>query len=255
VIIASELTKVFRRGGREIRAVHGVSLTLARGEIVGLVGPSGSGKTTLGLMLCGVLRPSAGTVSLAGRGRPVRSQVVFQDPREGLNPRMKVYALVAEPLAVAGAPRREVEGRVKRVMQEVQLDASLLERYPHELSGGQRQRVAIARAVIARPDFVVADEPTAMLDPTVAAGIIRLLKEINRTAQTAFLLISHDLALVAQDCDRIGVLHEGRLVEIGEARRVAVSPASAPARMLVNAARARELALAAAGATCAGSAT
>ena len=240
----SRVTKLYRRAGSVIRAVDGVSLALRENEVLGLVGRSGSGKTTLGMIICGAMRSTSGEVRPAEAGRNLRAQMIFQDPREGLNPRMKVRELVAEPLAVQRKPPGDIEGRVVRALEEVQLEGDLLRRYPHELSGGQRQRVAIARALIAHPDLVIADEPTSMLDATVSAEVIGLLKKLIEAERMTFVYITHDLAQAAEICDRIGVMSAGKLVELGEPDQVCVVPRSEEARRLLCAARAREAALA-----------
>ena len=169
--------------------------------------------------------------------------MIFQDPREGLNPRMKVGDIVAEPLAVRPSPPDDLEARVVRALDEVQLDGVLLERYPHEMSGGQRQRVAIARALIAHPDLVIADEPTSMLDATASAEVIGLLRGLIESERMTFVFITHDLAKAADLCDRVGVMSEGRLVEIASAGRACSSPRSEEARALLRASRARQEAL------------
>jgi ABC-type glutathione transport system ATPase component len=250
VIVAKGLTRVFvrRRGlfGRPdaVRAVDEVDLELEKGEVFGLVGKSGSGKTTLGLMLCGALDPSSGEVGSAEPGRVIRSHMVFQDPRESLNPRMKVLEIVAEPLLASGVPRAEREARAGQALEKVRLEPESAGRFPHELSGGQRQRVAIARASISNPDLVVADEPTSMLDATVASEVLSLLESLAREEGSALLLITHDLAQAAGVCDRIGVMHEGKLVETGDPLSLCLSPGTPPARELVEASRKRELPLA-----------
>jgi len=238
-----QVTKLYRRADGVTRAVDGVSLALKESEVVGLVGRSGSGKTTLGMIICGAMRPTSGEVKHAAAGRAPRAQMIFQDPREGLNPRMKVREIVAEPLAVQPKPPGDVEGRVVRALEDVQLPVDLLRRYPHELSGGQRQRVAIARALIAHPDLVVADEPTSMLDATVSIEVIGLLRKLISAERMAFVFITHDLAQAAMISDRIGVMSEGRLVEFGKARQVCTEPGSEEAKRLLEAARAREAAL------------
>lgn len=245
----SRVTKLYRRAGGVIRAVDGVSLALKENEVLGLVGRSGSGKTTLGMIICGAMRPTSGEVRPAEGGRRLRAQMIFQDPRESLNPRMKVRELVAEPLAVQRKPPGSIEERAVRALEEVQLEANLLQRYPHELSGGQRQRVAIARALIAHPDLVIADEPTSMLDATVSAEVIGLLKKLIEAERMTFVFITHDLAQAAEICDRIGVMSEGKLVELGEASQVCVAPRNEEARELLHAARVRQAALTASAST------
>jgi len=211
-----------RRPGRT--AVRGVSFAVDPGEIVAVVGASGSGKTTLGRTVIGLQQPSRGQVLFRGRD-PFRdpaawsefrqnAQIVFQDPYSSLDPRMRVAALVGEPLrhdrALGESERRE---RVANILRQVGLDESHLGRFPHELSGGQRQRVAIARAVVRRPAFVVADEPVSALDLTIQKQILSLLRGLQRSHGFACLLITHDLGVVAEIADRVLVMEEGEIVE------------------------------------------
>ncbi len=246
MIETKDLSRVFvRRSGLlrradVVRAVDGVNLSVAEGEVFGLVGRSGSGKTTLGLMLCGALAPSAGEVRASIPGRAVRSHMVFQDPRESLNPRLGVGEIVAEPLRIAGVSKAERAARAREALGKVGLEPDAAERYPFELSGGQRQRVAIARSMIGRPDLVVADEPTSMLDQTAAAEVLSLLASLGEEGKTAFVLITHDLAQAAGVCDRIGVMDEGQLVEIGRPESICLDPQTAASRALLEAARTRE---------------
>jgi ABC-type glutathione transport system ATPase component len=243
------VTMLFRRGGLfdrgpTVRAVDDVSLVVGDGEAFGLVGRSGSGKTTLGMIMCGALRPTAGDVRPTGDRRALRSQAIFQDPRDSLDPRMRVRDIVAEPLAVRRPPPPRIPAEVVRTLARVQLGEELCERFPHELSGGQRQRVSIARALIGRPDLIVADEPTSMLDATAAVEIISLLKGLKEEGRMSFVFITHDLAQAAVLCDRMGVMADGALVEVGEPRRLCVAPRGAEAQALLEAARSRQNALA-----------
>lgn len=214
-----------RRGlfapARELVAVDDVSLALAPGESLGLVGESGCGKSTLGRLACGLLRPDAGRVLLdgaplppAGAGSPAsgRIQMVFQDPASSLNPRLRVRASVAEPLAARGMGRRERRRLADEALAAVGLSGAG-DRYPHEFSGGQRQRVAVARALVTRPGVIVCDEPVSALDASVQAQILNLLREAQERFRPAFLFISHDLAVVGFMCSRIAVMYLGRIVE------------------------------------------
>jgi ABC-type glutathione transport system ATPase component len=234
---------MFRKGAG-IRALNGVSLEIASGEIFGLIGRSGSGKTTLGLLVSGIEKPSSGEISLSVAQDLSPVQMVFQDPRDSLNPRMRAFDIIAEPLVVRKLPQEVIQGRVKQVADKVALRQELLSRYPHQLSGGERQRAAIARAVIGSPRLIVADEPTSMLDPTVSREILRLVLRLNRKDGVTFLFISHDLAEAACICSRIGIMHNGELVEMGAVEDVLLSPAHEETRRLVAAARERELAIA-----------
>ena len=218
-------------------AVAGVDIEVREGEIVGLVGESGSGKSTLGRLLVRLLEPDAGTIRFEGddllalRGEALRRrrrgfQFVFQDPLAALNPRMRVGSLVREPLEVhrIGADRRDRDERVATLLREVGLDRHAMERYPSEFSGGQRQRIGIARAIACEPRFLVADEPVSALDPPIQAQIVNLLLDLRDRRGLSILFVSHDLRLVGHLCDRISVMHRGRIVEEGPARRICQTP-------------------------------
>ncbi len=210
-----------------VRAVDGVDLAIAEGETVALVGESGCGKSTLGRALLRLEEATEGVVRGAGKDltvlsetllRPLRRsmQMVFQDPFSSLNPRMKIEETLSEPLLVHGlATRREAKGRVAEILDVVGLDPRVAQRYPHEFSGGQRQRIAIARAVIARPKFVVADEPISALDISVQAQILDLFEDLKGRFALTYLFISHDLAVVRHIADTVAVMYLGRIVEQG----------------------------------------
>jgi peptide/nickel transport system ATP-binding protein len=246
------------------RALDRVSLFIAPGECLGLVGESGSGKSTLARAVMGVEPPDAGSVRLMGRDlytmppRELRQmrrhcQMVFQDPDGSLDPRHKVERIVAEPLHLLSLDRAAERGRVANSLAAVGLEAEMAQRYPHELSGGQRQRVAIARALVTAPALVVADEPVSALDMSVQAQVLDLMLDLKRRLGLAFLLISHDLAVVAHMAERVTVLKDGRIVEEGETATVLRRPAHPYTRQLLAAtlpadpARARAALLQAAG--------
>ncbi len=228
-------------------ALNGVSFSIIAGRSFGIVGESGSGKSTLARIALALDKPDAGVVRLEGRSlfdlgrRELRAarahmQLIFQDPYGSLDPRMRVERIVAEPLAaLGGASRAERRRRVADSLEAVGLRASDAAKYPHEFSGGQRQRVAIARALITRPKLVVADEPVSALDVSVQAQALNLMSDLQRDAGVTFLLISHDLAVVAHICETTAVMFRGRIVEIGPTAELFASPAHPYARELVDA--------------------
>ena len=208
-----------------LRAVDGVSFDVAAGETLGLVGESGCGKSTVGRAVVGLVKPSAGSVRLAGmeiahfskrRLRPLRTiaQIVFQDPYSSLNPRMRARTIVGEPLRNFGrATGVELDREVARLFERVGLRREALDFYPHEFSGGQRQRLGIARAIALSPQLIVCDEPVSALDVSIQAQILNLLRDLQADAGLAFLFISHDLAVVRHVSHRVAVMYVGRLVE------------------------------------------
>jgi peptide/nickel transport system ATP-binding protein len=228
-------------------ALVGVSLTVMAGRSFGIVGESGSGKSTLARIALALMKPDLGVVRLEGRAlfdlsrsalRAARAdmQMIFQDPYGSLDPRMRVEWIVAEPLAAlqrtARAERRE---RVAEALRSVGLRAADAQKYPHEFSGGQRQRIAIARALITRPKLVVADEPVSALDVSVQAQALNLMSDLQRDAGVTFLLISHDLAVVAHLCVTTAVMYRGRIVETGPTEELFRRPAHPYTRELVEA--------------------
>ncbi|WP_314174387.1 ABC transporter ATP-binding protein [Streptomyces winkii] len=224
------------RGRGTVRAVDGVSLTVGRGEVVGLVGESGSGKSTVGQCVVRLDTPTAGTIRIGGtdvtrlsrrRLRPLRKHfnIVYQDPSASLDPRMRVARIVGEPLVLHGvASGTALRDRTEELLRQVGLPPGTAERRPHELSGGQRQRVSIARALAVDPMLLVADEPTSALDVSVQASVLNLLADLQRDRGFGCLFITHDLAAVEFLADRIAVMYLGEIVETAPAAALFAEP-------------------------------
>ena len=232
-----EVEVVYERRGRErVRAVAGASLSVERGQIVGLVGESGCGKSSLGRAAVGLVRPAAGSVVFEGRevtpltrrARPrelARLQMVFQNPYSSLNPRRTVGSQLADALdALDLTPRRGRRARVEELLDLVGLPAAAAALYPHQFSGGQRQRIAVARALAAEPSVLVLDEPLASLDASAQAQLANLLVDLSRRLSLSLLLISHDLAIVRHVADVVSVMYLGVMVETGPTQPVWALP-------------------------------
>ena len=228
---------LFGRDKKVLKAVDGLSFTVARGETLSLVGESGCGKSTVAKALMRLYRPTAGQVVLGGMRidelsdgalRPLRRriQMVFQDPFSSLNPRMRVRAILSEPIRNFGLAKggADMERRLAALMERVGLPRDALGRYPHEFSGGQRQRIGIARALAAEPDLIICDEAVSALDVSVKAQIVNLLGDLQRDLDLALLFISHDLAIVEHMTHRVAVMYLGKIVEIGPRRELFTAP-------------------------------
>ena len=235
------------RAAGTVKAVVGVSLALQRGEVLGLVGESGCGKSTLARTILQLVPATEGTIVLEGRNLTAANsaevtaarrklQMVFQDPYASLNPRMTVFATLAEPMRVhrVCAPAA-VAAEVTELMQRVGLAPRFLQKYPHEFSGGQRQRIAVARALAMRPKVIIADEPVSALDVSVQAQILNLLAQLVRQMDLSLIFIAHDLSVVKHISDRVAVMYLGKIVELGRASDVIERPRHPYTRALVSA--------------------
>jgi len=246
--VGRSLGEIVRGKHPAVRALDGVSFDVGSGDAVAVVGESGCGKTTLGRLMLKLVEPTAGSIafdgtalaSLAGeslRGFRRQAQLVFQNPFDALNPRFTIYRAVAEPLLNAGIDKAEHMDRLATAFRRVHLPDldRYLDKYPHQLSGGQLQRVVLARALVLAPRFLVADEPVSMLDVSVRAGILALMREIRDVMGLSAIYISHDLALVRYLCERTLVMYLGRIVEDGPTREIVRRPLHPYTRALVAA--------------------
>jgi ABC-type oligopeptide transport system ATPase subunit len=257
MLVVEALTKEFpgaRKGlarrGPPIKALDGVSLDVRRGESFGLVGESGSGKTTLTRCVLRLEPATSGRILFDGadlarlsapamRRLRARLQIVFQDPYASLDPRMSVRDIVSEPMWIhreaLSLSREGIEARARELIELVGLSPLHLGRFPHEFSGGQRQRIGIARALSVRPEFLILDEPTSALDVSVQAQILNLLHDLQKRLHLTYLFISHDLGVIRHVCDRVALIHRGRIVEEGDTEEVFLRPRSDYARLLIAA--------------------
>lgn len=233
-LIAIDALDVEFAGG--VRALSDVSLSIGKGDILGLVGESGSGKTTLCKALMGLVRPTAGRIAIDGE--PLndvldrdalafrrRAQMLLQDAAASLSPRMRIGALVEEPLRIHGLPLEEGRARIRLLLTRLGLPQNTLAKYPHQVSGGQARRVAILRALVLTPDIIVADEPTAGLDVSVQGDLLNLLLDLQREFGLTYLIVSHNLNVVRRITTRMAVMYLGQIVEEGPTRALFAGPA------------------------------
>ncbi|MGR3367944.1 MAG: ABC transporter ATP-binding protein [Sagittula sp.] len=228
-----------------VKAVHPITLSVRKGETLGIVGESGCGKSTLARMLVGLLPPSTGTIQIEGKALDnadpaafgKRIQYVFQDPISSLNPRKTIRQVMEAPLKhLHGMPAAKRRERIREIFDSVNLREEFLDRYPHEFSGGQAQRIGIARALAANASILILDEPVSALDVSVQAQVLNLLADLRREYDLTYLFISHDLAVVEAVSDRIAVLYFGSVVEVGPAKEVFAQPRHPYTQLLANSA-------------------
>ncbi|MBU8540320.1 ABC transporter ATP-binding protein [Falsiroseomonas tokyonensis] len=235
-----------REGKRTLRAVDGVSFAIQKGTTLSLVGESGCGKSTVARLVVGLYGPTRGSVIFDGKDlsearadstQRRRMQMIFQDPYASLNPRWRVRDIIAEPIRAFGLLKSEDEitARVAELLTQVGLSPLDGQKFPHEFSGGQRQRISIARALSSNPEFLVCDEPTSALDVSVQAQILNLMKDLQQRLGLTYLFISHNLAVVRQISDRVGVMYLGRLVELAPAETLFTTPRHPYTRALMEA--------------------
>jgi len=230
-----------------VKAVDRVSFDIKRGETLGLVGESGSGKTTLGMCILRLIEPTSGEVIFRNRnitklkqretiGIYKDMQIIFQDPYDSLNPRMKIGEIVGESLLIHKLVKNktEKEAKIIKLLEEVGFDSTYIGKYPHQLSGGQRQRVNIARALSVSPSFIICDEPTSALDVSIQAQILNLLKDLKDKLSLTYLFISHDLGVVKYISERIAVMYLGKIMEIGDSEKVCSSPKHPYTKALIS---------------------
>ncbi len=228
------LSVSFGAGKEQVLAVKDVSFHVAKGESFGLVGESGSGKSTVLRVLAGLNPHWKGKIAIAGRDLAAKRdrkffqlvQMVFQDPYGSLHPKHTIDRILSEPMAIHGI--KDIEQRITAMLDQVQLGHAFRFRYPHQLSGGQRQRVAIARALILKPQVVLLDEPTSALDVSIQAEILNLLADLRRELGLTYILVSHDLAVVGQMCDRLALMRKGEIVELAKASELSAGTLTHP---------------------------
>jgi peptide/nickel transport system ATP-binding protein len=246
LVRADNVSKIFYSGlikrSSGFKALDGISLSITRGEILGVIGESGCGKTTLCKLVLGMLQPTSGTITLAGNetgtGKKPVIQAIFQDPYDSLSHTMSVEEIVAEPYAIKHKGKADLE-KVRQALTSVGLTPAedYMHKYPHVLSGGQRQRVAFARAIITEPDLIIADEPISMLDASIGVDILNLILDLNERLGIAFMFITHDIAAASYVCHNIAVMNAGKIVEYGPRKKIIAECEHPYTRMLLSAAK------------------
>jgi len=235
MIRCEDVKKYFPGRPEPVKAVDGVSLEISKGDSFGIVGESGCGKTTLGKLVLGILKPDSGRIIRSTD----RIQVVFQDPYNSLDPKMRVFDVLAEGLVIRHSSfvnrhSYDVRQKVENILDLIRLPKTALKKYPHQFSGGERQRIAIGRAVLTSPEFIVCDEPVSSLDVTIQLEILKLLKSIQSRLGITYLFISHDLKVIKFICNKVAVMHSGGIIESGDTEAVYKNPSREYTRKLLS---------------------
>lgn len=229
IMVKCDRVKRYFKGRTGIaKAVDDISLEIEKGSCFGLVGESGCGKTTLGKLILGILSPDSGKIVLGTD----KLQVIFQDPYNSLDPKMRVFDILAEGLVIRRSC--EVKRRVEEMLDLIKFPKEALNKYPHQFSGGERQRIAIGRAVLTEPEFIVCDEPVSSLDVTIQLQILNLLKTVQKRYNMTFLFISHDLKIIKFMCDKTAVMRYGKIVESGATGNIYTNPSHPYTRLLLS---------------------
>ncbi|MBN1871666.1 MAG: ABC transporter ATP-binding protein [Candidatus Omnitrophica bacterium] len=237
---------LLQRAQGYVKAVDDISFSVAKQETLGLAGESGSGKTTTARLILNLLKADGGEILFDGEdilrldrnkimGIRSKMQIIFQDPFSSLNPRMRIREIIAEGITIhRHMTSKETDKSVDEVLEMVGLPSGYKSRYPHQFSGGERQRIGIARAIIVRPEFIVCDEPVSSLDVSIQAKILNLLKDLKERLKLTYIFITHDLSVVATICERVAVMHNGKIVEIGDTRTIFTNPREEYTRRLLR---------------------
>jgi len=237
IVKCLDVKKYFKASAGIVRAVDGVTFEIEKADTFGIVGESGCGKTTLGKLISGILKPDSGRIELGTN----KIQVIFQDPYNSMDPKMKVSDILAEGLVIEGLRSgvrgsNEIMRRVEEILDLIKMPKEAMKRYPHEFSGGQRQRIAIGRAVLTNPEFIVCDEPVSNLDVTIQLNILELLKDVQKAFSITYLFISHDPRVVKFMCNKLAVMYAGKIIESGAAIGVYSNPSKDYTRNLLSSA-------------------
>lgn len=232
IVKCNDVKKYFLCRSGVTKAVDSVSLEISKGDAFGLVGESGCGKTTLGKIILGILKPDSGSVIL----ETAKIQVIFQDPYNSLDPKMKIFDILAEGLVIKRESHCDIDSAIAVILDVVRLPVSALDKYPHQFSGGERQRIAIGRAVLTSPELIVCDEPVSSLDVTIQLEILKIFKDIQKRFGMTYLFISHDLKVIKFICNKVAVMRQGKILEVGTVKDIYSAPSNSYTKTLLRSA-------------------